>query len=124
MGRRYPDGQIRTCADRRRRLAGHEPGVTSRPSVVVLACAAQGLIGADGLAATIALPALQDDLGAGALDAQWVISAYALAFGGTLLLAGRLGDIYGRRRVLGAGLAAFAAGSLAVAFAPGLGAAV
>jgi MFS family permease len=87
---------------------------------VVIACAAQLLIGADGLAVAIALPALRDDLGADALDAQWVLTAFGLAFGGTLLLGGRLGDLYGRRRLLVLGMAAFAAGSLVAAAAPSL----
>jgi MFS family permease len=87
---------------------------------IVIACAAQFLIGVDGLAVAIALPALRDDLGVEAIDAQWVLTAFGLTFGGTLLLAGRLGDLYGRRLVLIAGLAAFAAGSLAAALAPTL----
>jgi MFS family permease len=87
---------------------------------VVLACAAQFLIGADGLAVAIALPALRDDLGADAIDAQWVLTAFGLTFGGGLLLGGRLGDLYGRRRMLSSGIAVFGAGSLAAAAAPGL----
>jgi predicted MFS family arabinose efflux permease len=68
-----------------------------------------------------ALPALRDDLGLATIEAQWVLTAYALCFGGGLLLGGRLGDLYGRRRVLICGLALFAAGSLLAAVAPGLG---
>jgi MFS family permease len=86
-----------------------------------VACAAQFLIGADGLSVAIALPALRDGLGAETVDAQWVLTAYGLAFGGTLLLGGRLGDLYGRRRVLIAGMALFAAGALVAALAPSLG---
>jgi len=69
------------------------------------------LIGADGLAVAIALPTLQTGLGAAPIDAQWVLTAYGLAFGGTLLLAGRLGDLYGRRRLLVWGMAVFAGAS-------------
>jgi MFS family permease len=87
---------------------------------IVVACAAQFLIGVDGLAVAIALPALRDDLGADPLDAQWVLTAFGLAFGGTLLLGGRLGDLYGRRLLLVAGMGAFAAGSLIAAVAPSL----
>jgi MFS family permease len=86
----------------------------------VIACAAQFLIGVDGLAVAIALPALRDDLGADPLDAQWVLTAFGLTFGGALLLGGRLGDLYGRRRLLVVGMTAFAAGSLAAALAPTL----
>src|SRR3954447_15327192 len=89
---------------------------------VAVICAAHFLIGVDGLAVAIALPALQRDLGVAPIDGQWVLSAYGLAFGGTLLLGGRLGDLYGRRRALAGGLGAFAAGALAAGLAPGLGA--
>src|SRR4051794_27109587 len=89
---------------------------------VVVICAAHFLIGVDGLAVAIALPAVQSDLGIAAIEGQWVLSAYGLAFGGSLLLGGRLGDLYGRRRALAGGLGAFAAGALAAGLAPGLGA--
>src|SRR4051795_5450180 len=89
---------------------------------VAVICAAHFLIGVDGLAVAIALPALQRDLDVAAIDGQWVLSAFGLAFGGTLLLGGRLGDLYGRRRALTGGLGAFAAGALAAGVAPGLGA--
>src|SRR4051794_24116028 len=94
------------------------------PAGLVVTCASQFLIGVDGLAVAIALPALRDDLGLATIEAQWVLTAYALCFGGGLLLGGRLGDLYGRRRVLTCGLALFAAGSLLAAVSPGLGALV
>ena len=50
--------------------------------------------------ANIALPTLQNELGMSAASLPWVINAYVLAFGGLLLFGGRLGDIYGRRRML------------------------
>ena len=56
----------------------------------IVACAASFLVGADGLAVAIALPALRDDLGSAPVDAQWVLTAYGLTFGGGLLLGGRL----------------------------------
>src|SRR3954447_4194032 len=79
---------------------------------VVVICAAHFLIGADGLAVAIALPAMQRVLGVATIDGQWVLSAYGLAFGGTLLVGGRLGGLYGRRRALVSGLAVFATGAL------------
>src|SRR4051794_6493598 len=94
---------------------------SSSPAGLVVTCASQFLIGVDGLAVAIALPALRDDLRLATIEAQWVLSAYALCFGGGLLLGGRLGDLYGRRRVLTCGLALFAAGSLLAAVAPSLG---
>jgi EmrB/QacA subfamily drug resistance transporter len=93
----------------------------SRPLAgAIAACAAQFLVGVDGLAVAIALPAIQRDLGVAPIDAQWILTAYGLAFGGGLLLGGRLGDLYGRRRLLVAGLALFAAGAVLGGSAPGL----
>jgi len=93
----------------------------SRAGVAVaIACAAQFLIGVDGLAVAIALPAIQEAFGAGPVQGQWVLTAYGLCFGGGLLLCGRLGDLYGRRRMLVAGMALFAAGALAGGLAPSL----
>jgi EmrB/QacA subfamily drug resistance transporter len=60
----------------------------------------------------VALPSIQDDLGFSQENLQWVISAYALVFGGFLLLGGRAADLLGRRRMFVAGLVVFAAGSL------------
>src|SRR3954447_10736309 len=88
---------------------------------VLIACAAEFLVGADGLSVAIALPAIQRGLHADALHGQWVLSAYGLAFGGTLLIAGRLGDLWGRRRMLIAGMVLFATAALAAGLAPSLG---
>jgi EmrB/QacA subfamily drug resistance transporter len=60
----------------------------------------------------VALPSIKSDLGFSATGLQWVITAYAIFFGGTLLLGGRLADLLGRRRMFVAGLALFAASSL------------
>jgi EmrB/QacA subfamily drug resistance transporter len=60
----------------------------------------------------VALPSIQTDLGFAPEDLHWIVSGYALTFGGFLLLGGRAGDILGRRIVFMAGLAAFAAFSL------------
>ena len=66
----------------------------------------------------IALPAIGRDLGFAPAGLHWVLSAYTLTFGGGLLLAGRVADLHGRRRVFRAGLLLFAAASLACALAP------
>src|SRR3954451_19845586 len=65
----------------------------------------------DGTIVNIALPRMQIDLGFSNADRQWVITAYTLAFGGLLLLGGRLGDMVGRKRVFTAGLVGFAVAS-------------
>lgn len=65
----------------------------------------------------VALPQIQHEFGITAATAQWLLSAYILAFGGFLLLGGRCADLFGRRRVLVSGLAVFAAVSVFGAFA-------
>src|SRR4051794_29347584 len=65
----------------------------------------------------VALPSIKSDLGFSETGLQWVITAYAILFGGTLLLGGRLADLLGRRRMFVAGLALFAAASLLCGFA-------
>jgi EmrB/QacA subfamily drug resistance transporter len=65
----------------------------------------------------VALPSIQTDLGFSQEDLQWVVSAYALFFGGFLLLGGRVADIVGRRRVFFAGLVVFGVASLLSALA-------
>jgi EmrB/QacA subfamily drug resistance transporter len=60
----------------------------------------------------VALPSIKSDLGFSSTELQWVITAYAILFGGTLLLGGRLADLLGRRRMFVAGLGLFALSSL------------
>jgi EmrB/QacA subfamily drug resistance transporter len=84
---------------------------------LALVCVAQFI---DVLGVTIvvvALPSIGAGLHAEAGDLQWVMSIYALVFGGFLMLAGRAADLYGRRRLFMTGLALFAAGSLACGLA-------
>src|SRR5207245_11361158 len=65
----------------------------------------------------VALPSIQIDLGFSERNLQWVVSAYALLFGGFLLLGGRFADLIGRRRVLLVGLVVFTGASLLSALA-------
>ena len=65
----------------------------------------------------VALPSIQTDLGFSQEDLQWVVSAYALLFGGFLLLGGRVADLLGRRRIFVAGLIVFTGASLLSGFA-------
>ena len=65
----------------------------------------------------VALPSIKSDLGFSATGLQWVITAYAILFGGALLLGGRLADLLGRRRMFVAGLALFSISSLLCGFA-------
>ncbi|GIG89913.1 MFS transporter [Plantactinospora endophytica] len=66
----------------------------------------------DGSIVTVAMPAIQRDLGFSAAGLSWVVNAYLLAFGSLLLLAGRLGDLFGRRRMFLAGTAVFTGASV------------
>ena len=62
----------------------------------------------DATVVNIALPSAQHDLGFNNADRQWVVTAYSLAFGGLLLLGGRLADLVGRKRMLIIGMVGFA----------------
>ncbi|SHG69870.1 MFS transporter [Streptoalloteichus hindustanus] len=80
--------------------------------VLVVLCAAQFMISLDTTVVTVGLPVIQQELGVAPAALQWVTTAYTLTFGGLLMLAGRFGDLYGRRRMLVVGLAVFTAASL------------
>jgi EmrB/QacA subfamily drug resistance transporter len=80
-------------------------------------CAGVLMIVLDATVVNVALPSIKDDLGFSQSDLAWVVNAYLIAFGGLLLLAGRLGDLIGHRRVFLAGLAIFTLASLLCGFA-------
>lgn len=84
---------------------------------LALLCAVQFMVVLDIAIVNVALPSIQIDLGFSESSLQWVISAYALVFGGFLLLGGRAADLVGRRRVFVAGLIVFTLGSLFCGFA-------
>jgi EmrB/QacA subfamily drug resistance transporter len=75
-------------------------------------CSAFFMVILDVAIVNVALPTIQVDLGFSQKNLQWVVSAYALTFGGLLLLGGRAADILGRRRIFMGGVALFAASSL------------
>jgi EmrB/QacA subfamily drug resistance transporter len=83
-----------------------------RWSALALIVTAQFMVILDVAIVNVALPSIKSDLGFSQANLQWVISAYAILFGGALLLGGRLADLLGRRRLFVAGLALFAASSL------------
>jgi EmrB/QacA subfamily drug resistance transporter len=84
---------------------------------LVLLLAVQFMVVLDIAIVNVALPSIEVDLGFSRENLQWVISAYALVFGGFLLLGGRAGDLLGRRRLFLAGLGIFTLGSLAAGLA-------
>src|SRR3954453_6950247 len=88
------------ASDRRRWLA------------LALLCVVQFMVVLDVAIVNVALPSIKVDLGFSQGDLQWVISAYALVFGGFLLLGGRAADMLGRRRIFLVGTVVFTVGSL------------
>ncbi|MEU3562011.1 DHA2 family efflux MFS transporter permease subunit [Kitasatospora sp. NPDC006786] len=91
----------------------------SRTLALAVLCAGMLMIVLDGSIVTVALPAIQGDLHFSPAGLTWTVNAYLIAFGGLLLLAGRLGDLIGRRRMFVAGLTLFTAASLLCAVATG-----
>lgn len=79
---------------------------------LVVILTAQLMVVLDATIANIALPYIGADLGISQANLTWIVTGYALAFGGLLLLGGRLGDLYGRRRLFMTGLVTFAVASL------------
>src|SRR5579871_452334 len=94
------------ATDRRRWLA------------LVVVCLAQLMNVLDTTIVNVALPAIQRDLGFTQGNLTWVVNAFLITFGSFLLLAGRLGDLFGRRRVFLAGVATFTAASALCGIAP------
>lgn len=93
-----------------------------RPRIALLAAVAGAMIVAlDGTVLLVAQPDLQRDLGATVTQIQWTSTGYLLAVAAFLVIAGRLGDEYGHRRLLFAGVLGFGAASAGIAFAPGAG---
>lgn len=89
-----------------------QPRHTHLGWALVLISVAQLMVVLDSTIATIALPYIRSDLHFSDTGLTWVVTGYALAFGGLLLLGGRLGDLYGRRRIFSVGLVVFAGASL------------
>ena len=85
----------------------------ARRRALYVLCTGMLMIVLDATIVNVALPSIQEDLGFSAAGLAWVVNAYLIAFGGLLLLAGRLGDLLGQRRIFLAGLAVFTAASLA-----------
>jgi len=101
-------------------LAGDAPARAagrSRWIALVVLCAGMLMIVLDVTVVNVALPSIQADLGFTQTGLAWVVNAYLIAFGGLLLLAGRLGDLAGRRNVFLAGLAVFTCASMACGLA-------
>ena len=83
--------------------------------ILAVLCLSLLIVGIDGTIVNVALPSIVRELGASSSQLQWIVDAYTLVFASFLLLAGSLGDRYGRKTALTAGLVVFGAGSLASA---------
>src|SRR3954466_14776093 len=84
----------------------------SRWVALIVLCAGMLMIVLDATVVNVALPSIQHDLGFSQSSLAWVVNAYLIAFGGLLLLAGRVGDLISRRGMFLAGLAVFTGASL------------
>src|SRR5512146_1090095 len=93
-------GRSRPMTDRNRWIA------------LYVLCVGMLMIVLDVTVVNVALPSIQDDLGFSQSSLAWVVNGYLITFGGLLLLAGRLGDLLGRRRIFLIGLAVFVAASI------------
>ena len=93
----------------------------NRWAALYVLCGGMLMIVLDATIVNVALPSIQADLGFSQSNLAWVVNAYLIAFGGLLLLAGRMGDLLGQRRVFLLGLAVFTAASLACAVAQSQG---
>ncbi|MFD3441918.1 MFS transporter [Streptomyces sp. NPDC058685] len=95
----------------RKAFKAHGDAHANRWKALVFIALAQLMVVLDATIVNIALPSAQQDLGISDGDRQWVVTAYALAFGGLLLFGGRVGDLWGRKRAFVIGLIGFAAAS-------------
>ncbi|GAA4495556.1 MFS transporter [Actinoallomurus oryzae] len=96
-------------------------GVARRRPALVVSTAGAMLVALDGTVLMVAQPSVRRDLGASVAQTQWTSTGYLVAVAGLLVIAGRLGDRYGHRRLLLCGLLGFAGASAGIAFAPGIG---
>lgn len=93
-----------------------------RWAILAVLCLSLLIVGIDGTIVNVALPSLVRELGASSSDLQWIVDAYTLVFASFLLLAGSIGDRYGRKSALTAGIVIFGVGSLASALVGSAGA--
>lgn len=100
------------------RASTEQIGSTGRWLVLVVVSVAFLMVELDITIVNVALPSIQDDLDFSRADLQWVVNAYLLLFGGFVLLAGRVADLFGRKSMFMAGIALFGLGSLLSALAP------
>lgn len=104
---------LQPAQTRNRDLPDELPAGAGRAAAgIALVLVAQLMLILDATVVNVALPHIDADLSFGPAALSWVLNAYTLAFGGLLLLGGRLGDVFGRRRTFEAGIAVFTVASL------------
>src|SRR4051794_6184245 len=105
----------------RKSMTPNETPTRNRWLALYVLCAGVLMIVIDATIVNVALPSIQDDLGFSQSNLAWVVNAYLIAFGGLLLLAGRMGDLIAQRRIFLLGLAVFTIASLVCATAQSQG---
>ena len=105
--------RLRKLADGPPATVTRKPPRSNQSLALAVIAVAQLMVVLDVAVVNVALPSIQKSLNFAATDLEWVINAYAIAFGGLLLLGGRMGDLFGRRRMFITGTILFTAGSLA-----------
>src|ERR1700687_2817234 len=118
-----PDDALPAAPARAAAVAVPSPG-RRRWLILAVIGVAQLMVVLDATIVNIALPSAQRALGFATVDRQWVITAYALAFGGVLIVGDRLSDLLGRKRTFIVGLVGFAVASAIGGAAPDFGALV
>src|SRR5947209_5525408 len=97
------------------------PDTPIKRCALVASILGSGIVFLDSTIVNVALPSIRASLHGGLAEQQWVVEAYLLTLSSLLLVGGSLGDLFGRRRVFSAGLAAFGGCSLLCAIAPSSG---
>src|SRR5581483_11358852 len=97
-----------------------EPGPNRRYLILGICCLSLFMVGIDNSAVNVALPSIQRDLSASISGLQWTLDAYTLTLASLLILAGSVGDRFGRHGTFQAGLATFVVGSALCGIAPNL----
>lgn len=100
------------------------PSAKRRYLILAICCLSLLMVGIDNSAVNVALPSIQRDMSASLAGLQWTLDAYTLTLASLFILAGSIGDRFGRHRTFQAGLATFVAGSALCGIAPDLGALV
>ncbi|MDR2988842.1 MAG: MFS transporter, partial [Nocardiopsaceae bacterium] len=112
-----PDKLVAECQSADDDSADGTPSPNRRWLALAVLCLGTLMIVLDTTIVNVALPSIRSDLGFSETSLAWVVNAYMLTYGGFLLLGGRLGDLFGRRRLFVTGITAFGLASLACGLA-------